>query len=37
MKFYLSSYKVGSPENQEKLKKMAGNKKTVAYIPNAMD
>ena len=37
MKFYLSSYKVGSPENQEKLKQLAGNKKNVAYIPNAMD
>ncbi len=37
MKFYLSSYKVGSPENQEKFKKLAENKKNVAYIPNAMD
>ncbi len=37
MKFYLSSYKVGSPENQEKLKQLTGNKKSVAYIPNALD
>lgn len=37
MKFYLSSYKMGSPENQEKLKKMTQGKKSMAYIPNAMD
>lgn len=37
MKFYLSSYKMGSPENQEKLKEMTKGKKNMAYIPNAMD
>jgi hypothetical protein len=37
MKFYLSSYKIGSPENQEKFKVMTEGKKNLAYISNALD
>jgi len=38
MKFYLSSYKLGSTENVEKFKNMIKNtNKKVAYIANAMD
>jgi len=38
MKFYLSSYKLGSTENIERFKNMIKNtNKKVAYIANAMD
>jgi dipeptidase E len=38
MKFYLSSYKLGSTENVEKFKDMIRDtNKNVAYIANAMD
>lgn len=38
MKFYLSSYKLGSVENVQKFKDMIKNtNKNVAYIANAMD
>ena len=38
MKYYLSSYRLGDEENQEKFKQMTlSTNKKVAYIPNALD
>jgi dipeptidase E len=37
MKFYLSSFKLGSQEAVEKLKKLIPPNKNTAFIPNALD
>jgi dipeptidase E len=37
MKFYLSSYKLGSQENANKLKAMTVKHTRTAYISNALD
>ncbi len=37
MKFYLSSYKIGSEDSQAKFKNLLGDNKKAAYISNGLD